>query len=261
MAGYLRSFHNRTACTLVPTDTVKAALDRSGVHRVGILARGVDTELFRPEQRSDALRRQWGVTGTAPVFLTVGRLAAEKNLDLAIRGFEAVRAVVPDARLVLVGDGPDRQRLEAMAPEGVIFAGMRRGDDLARHYASADVFAFPSLTETFGNVLLEGMASGLPGVAFHYAAAATHLQSGVNGLAVPFGDDQAFISALITMAQTSVDQRRMYADSALQIAAALGWAAVVERFEQVLVGVCENVIPADRPHRACGEQARKASIA
>jgi hypothetical protein len=63
------------------------------------------------------------------------------------------------------------------------------------------------------------------------------------------------------MAQTSVDQRRMYADSALQIAAALGWAAVVERFEQVLVGVCENVIPADRPHRACGEQARKASIA
>ena len=118
-------------------------------------ARGLeDTTLFSPRRRDLALRQQWGAAADVPVVLHVGRLAAEKNLELAITAFEAIRRIQPAARLVLVGDGPLAARLHARHPE-FVYCGMRRGEDLAAHYASADLFLFPSLTETFGNVVLK----------------------------------------------------------------------------------------------------------
>ena len=168
--AYLRHFHNRGVQTLIPTEELAGQLQALGFLRTQVLARGVDTTLFTQQRRDPSLRQRWGAEPTDPVLLYVGRLAAEKNLELAIHAFARIRQEQPSARLVLVGDGPLASRLQARYPD-VIFPGMRIGADLAAHYASADLFLFPSLTETFGNVTLEAMASGLAVVAFDYAAA------------------------------------------------------------------------------------------
>ncbi|MFT4171262.1 MAG: glycosyltransferase family 1 protein [Rhodocyclaceae bacterium] len=190
--AYLRRFHNKGDMTLVPTAALRDELLATGFARVEVVARGVDTTLFSPERRSDELRRSWGATPDTLVCAIVSRLAPEKNLGLAMRAFDSMQARHGDTRLVVVGDGPSRAALQAQHGRHV-FAGMRRGEDLAAHYASADCFIFPSLSETFGNVITEALASGLPVVAFDYAAAAERIRDGVNGHRVPLNDEAAFI--------------------------------------------------------------------
>ena len=168
--AYLKKFHNYAHCTMVPTDALRVSLADAGFQKLKVVSRGVDTLAYDPAHRSDELRANWGVAPDDLVVVCVGRLAHEKNLDLMLKAFEAIQARDPRARLVLVGDGPMRQELQARCPN-VIFAGQLRGKPLAEHYASADLFLMPSLTETFGNVTTEAMASGLPVVAFNYAAA------------------------------------------------------------------------------------------
>lgn len=199
IAAYLRRFHNRTDATLVPTRQLGQELENDGYQNIQIVARGVDTTLFHPQRRSAELRRSWGAEDDDLVVLSVGRLAPEKNLSLVLQAFAAIQARYPRARLVFVGDGPARSALEASHPQHV-FAGMRSGEDLATHYASGDLFLFPSLTETFGNVTLEALASGLPVVAYAYAAAAELLHSGENGLLAPFDDATAFCVAALEAA-------------------------------------------------------------
>jgi glycosyltransferase involved in cell wall biosynthesis len=192
LEAYLRRFHNKGETCLAPTRELADELMHKGVQRVDVVARGVDTGLFDPARRSEALRAQWGVTPESLVVAVVGRVAPEKNLDLAIRAFQAIQSQRPDARLLFVGDGPARSQLQARFPDH-IHAGMRNGEDLATHYASADLFLFPSLTETFGNVTTEALASGLPVVGFDYAAAAERIEPGVNGWLAPLGDEDGFI--------------------------------------------------------------------
>ncbi len=206
--AYLRHFHNQGVQTLVPTPELAAQLQASGFLRTQVLARGVDTRLFSPERRDPALRAQWDAAPNTPVALHVGRLAAEKNLELLIAAFQAIQRTQPAARLALVGDGPLMPRLRARHPE-FIYCGMRQGEDLATHYASADLFLFPSLTETFGNVTLEALASGLAVTAFDYAAARAHVEPGHSGLLAPFGDAQAFITAATVLAEDFLALRRM----------------------------------------------------
>jgi glycosyltransferase involved in cell wall biosynthesis len=169
--AYLRKFHNRTACTMVPTEALRAELRASGFRRLRVVSRGVDTRQFDPAKRNAALRSTWGAGESDTVVICVGRLAPEKNLGSLVAAWQAMREQEPGVRLVLVGDGPEHARLQQRCPDAV-FAGVRRGEDLAMHYASADVFVFPSLTETFGNVVPEAMASGLAVVGHQYAAAA-----------------------------------------------------------------------------------------
>ncbi|EQD63109.1 glycosyl transferase, group 1 family protein, partial [mine drainage metagenome] len=159
-----------------------------------LLRRTVDTRLFNPARRDAALRAQWGVDAHTPVAIYVGRLAPEKNLALAVRAFQAFAARNPKARYVWVGEGPQRAALAAAHPE-FIFSGVQRGEVLASHYASADAFLFPSLSETFGNVVLEAMASGLAILAYDHAAAHEHVRDGVNGLCVAAGAQEAFVEA------------------------------------------------------------------
>ena len=198
--AYLRHFHNQGVQTLVPTQELAEQLQSIGFLRTQILARAVDTHQFSPQHRDAALRQQWNAAPDAPVVLYVGRLAAEKNLELAITAFQAIRQIQPKARLVLVGDGPLTSRLRSRHPE-FIYCGMRQGHDLATHYASADLFLFPSLTETFGNVILEALASGLAVAAFDYAAARTHIESGHSGQLAAFGDAKALVTAATTLAR------------------------------------------------------------
>lgn len=227
--AYLRWFHNRTRCTLVPAGDLRDRLAAEGFERLDVLARGVDTALYAPERRNAALRASWGAGERDPVVVYVGRIAPEKNLGLAVEAFLAMRAVEPAARFVLVGDGPGRAGLARQYPD-FHYAGMRRGADLAAHYASADVAVFPSLTETFGNVVTEGLASGLVVLTYDYAAGREHVRDGVNGFAAPFGDAGAFLAR----ARGVMDRRGAWPQwraAARATALDLTWDAIVERFE------------------------------
>jgi glycosyltransferase involved in cell wall biosynthesis len=231
VSAYLRTLHRRTLATMVPTAALAADLAGEGLPGVRVVGRGVDTHLYDPKRRSAELRASWGVTDDSPVCLSVGRLAAEKNLALAERAFDAIRSRYPKARMVWVGDGPSAKQLAQDHPDHH-FAGMRLGEDLAGHYASADLFLFPSLTETYGNVVAEAMASGLPVVAYRSAAAAELVEHQENGVVVAPGDETAYIDAALW---TLGAPERL---SLLSAAARLcmlprSWAGVVESFEKV----------------------------
>jgi glycosyltransferase involved in cell wall biosynthesis len=233
IATYLRSLHRQAMATLVPTVALAAELAGEGIPGVRVVGRGVDTGLFDPARRSAALRASWGAADQDLVCLYVGRLAAEKNLDLIVRSFAGIREVQPSARLVWVGDGPSRALL-AQSPLPQHFAGVQRGAELATHYASADLFLFPSLTETYGNVVAEAMASGLPVLAYHSAAAAELIADGANGVSVTPGDAVAYGAAARRIAAADPDWRRRLGAAARQTMLARGWEQVVARFEAVL---------------------------
>ncbi|WP_054661023.1 glycosyltransferase family 4 protein, partial [Stenotrophomonas pictorum] len=195
--AWMRRFHNQCQATLVPTRELQQFLQHKGFVRARLLARAVDGRQFDPCQRDPALRADWGIEGEGFVAIHVGRIAAEKNLGLAVKAFRRIQQVQPRARFVWVGDGPLRERLAYENPD-FIFCGIQRGQALARHFASGDLFLFPSRSETFGNVTLEAMASGVATVAFNYGAAGEHLQNGHSGVAVD--NEQTFIAAAVQLA-------------------------------------------------------------
>jgi len=235
--GYLRWFHNRTAATTVPTAALLARLRDEGFRHLHVVSRGVDVDRFDPARRDPGLRQAWGAGPDAPVVLYVGRLAAEKNLGLLVRCVQAIEAAVPHARAVLVGDGPMRAALQAALPRAH-FAGPRHGDDLAAHYASADLFVFPSLTETFGNVVPEAMASALPVVAFDHAAASQLIEPGLSGAVLACDNESQFVREAVALATRRATRETMGA-RARQRARAHGWGAVLDAFEQVLRAAVE----------------------
>lgn len=235
IVAYLRKFHNRTQSTLVPTASMRDNLEQHGYRNLRVVSRGVDTRLFHPGRRSAALRQQWGVRPQQPVAMYVGRLAPEKNLPVVLQAFSRMQATCPEARLVLVGDGPARASLQAGNP-ALIFAGMRVGEDLAAHYASGDIFLFPSTTETFGNVTVEAMASGLAVIAYDYAAAAEHIEHSKNGLLAGFDNPREFAS----LATNLVNARERIAQmgrSARETAERIDWEYVHDDFEAALLDI------------------------
>ncbi len=233
VAAYLRNLHNRTDTTLVPTRELRNTLAQDGYENLQVVARGVDTILFHPGKRSEKLRMQWGAIAEDELVVTyVGRISAEKNMPLVLRAFKAMQAINPKLKLVLVGDGPVRAELQRQNPE-YIFAGMRTGEDLAAHYASGDIFLFPSMTETYGNVTVEAMASGLAVVAYRYAAAAEHIEHERNGLHAEFGNEEEFIvqASKLAFDASRVHKMRMHAH---QTMLKLDWQNIVNEFEQAL---------------------------
>ena len=239
--GYLRRFHNATQSTMVPTERLRAELTAAGFRNVTVVARGVDTALFDPARRSPSLRRAWGVAEDDLVAAHVGRLASEKNFATLLGAYAALRGTQPRARLLIVGDGPLEGELLRQVPDA-IFVGRRTDVDLATHYASADLFLFPSLTETFGNVTIEAMASGLPVVAFDYAAAAQLITAGVDGVLVPFGDADAFVVATLAAARDRTMLRSL-GTAARRRACGQDWDTVDARFEAALRHVIQPAAP------------------
>jgi glycosyltransferase involved in cell wall biosynthesis len=160
---YLRWFHGAAARTYCPTEAIKAEIEAQGFRRVSVWSRGVDATRFSPRYRSPALRQQMGVDDDTLVVAYVGRLAPEKGLGAALTALQSVARARPGkVAFMFVGDGPFEGEVHRGTPEPRWLPGKLLGDDLSRAYASADVFLFPSTTDTFGNVLLEAMASGLP---------------------------------------------------------------------------------------------------
>jgi glycosyltransferase involved in cell wall biosynthesis len=210
-------------------------LAAAGFRGLRIVGRGVDPQVFSPQRRSRELRAGWGAGEDTPVALCVSRFAPEKNFPLVIRAFEEMRRVQPATRLVLVGDGPMGDALRRRNV-GCVIAGRLVNGELSAHYASADVFLFPSTTETFGNVTLEAMASGLGIVAYDYAAARQHLEHQRSALLAPFDDAEAFLAHARRMAHEPGLARRLGL-AARAAAASLTWERVVDDFATVLADV------------------------
>lgn len=207
--SYLRWFHNRTAVTLVPSQGTRRRLLNEGFQRVELWSRGVDGERFHPRRRDADLRASLGLEPADVLLLYVGRLAWEKNLEALLKAFEQLRATPLPVRvkLALVGDGPLLETLQSRRQPDLILPGAQHGLTLARWFASADVFAFPSKTETFGNAILEAQASGLPVVTFDYEATRERIASGVDGILLE--EDEELTGALRALVLSSEARRRL----------------------------------------------------
>ncbi|WP_353231734.1 glycosyltransferase family 4 protein [Pseudomonas helleri] len=240
LTQYLRWFHNRSALTLVPSASQRLELQRRHFDRLELLERGVDSRLFSPAKRQSALRQSWGLGEDDIALLHVGRLAPEKNLGALKHCLEALQERFPRRRfkLIIVGDGPKRAALEASLPDA-FFCGAKSGEDLARHYACGDVFLFPSMTETFGNVVLEALASGLGVVAYDAAAAGQHIRHGYNGVLAMPGDEYAWIDAAAWLLEEPETLRTVRLN-ARHHACRQGWPQIIEQFENQLQRACQS---------------------
>lgn len=237
MMSYLRWFHGRTQLTLTASPAQQRELMRAGMQNLALLGRGVDCERFHPGHRNSALRASWQVADTDLVLLHVGRLAAEKNLGLLVQAWQRLQQnQVPNSprlRLVIVGDGPSRADLQRQLPDAV-FTGALVGEPLTQAYASADLFVFPSVTETFGNVVTEAMASGLAVCAFDLAAAHQHIRDRFSGCLAAEGHEGLFLENLDWLIKDA-EGRRSIRMHARHRASQLGWGDVVQRFEGYLL--------------------------
>jgi phosphatidylinositol alpha 1,6-mannosyltransferase len=224
--SYLRWFHNGGARTFVPSRAIREELGLKGFGSLRVWPRGVDTARFRPTFRSRELRARMGAASDDVVVAAyVGRLAPEKGIDVAIEAMRIALERMP-GRLVfaLAGDGPYEAHCRAVAPPGSHFAGRLTGDDLSRFYASADLFLFPSTTDTFGNVLLEAMASGLPIVGADVATT-PELVSAQRGALFTPADPQAMADRIVELASDAV-RRRAMSGHAAAFAESCSWSRV-----------------------------------
>lgn len=237
--SYLRYFHNRTDITCVPSEKTVGQLQEMGIDRLSIVSRGVNIQQFNPTHRSRSLRQSWGAGEQTTVLLYVGRLSPEKNIDLVIAAYRELQAEQSfrAVRLVLLGDGPERTRLEKLGSD-IIFAGMQTGEALNQHYASADVFVFASQVETFGNVVPEAMASGLPVLAFNDAAAGQLVNSGQSGWLCGLNDEWQF-KQLAAGLPKQIELQVMGKRACLRVQT-MGWQHAVAQFEQVLGKVIQQ---------------------
>ena len=224
---HLLRLHNRCQVTYAPTESIRRELEGWGFHNLRVLGRGVDTVLFHPAKRSQELRRSLLQPGEETLLLSVGRLSTEKNLG----ALKPLLERVPAARLVLVGEGPHRAALEhVFRALPVTFAGLRRGEDLAAYYASADIFAFPSQTETFGQVVQEAMASGVPVLAFRAGGVQDLFRDGEEGFLCPPDDMDCWVEAAARLA-ADAPLRAAFGRRARESAEQRTWEAI---FDQLL---------------------------
>ena len=235
---YLRWFHNNTQLTCIPSKDTEYILREFGICcPLLVVGRGVDVSRFSPQYYSDVLRQQWKVTSSTKVMLYVGRLSPEKEIDVLIKAYFSMKKnTQQDIKLVIVGDGPERNRLEMLCQGGeVVFTGNLSGLKLAQAYASANVFVFASQVETFGNVVLEAMASGLPIIAYNYACAHLHVKNGETGWLSALGDTTGFIQSIYSLPNNQrLKHMGLQAREAIQH---IGWQYPVQQFEHALYGV------------------------
>ena len=231
IVAYLRKFHNATACTMVPTRELMRTLSQNGFANLKVVSRGVDTKLFNISKRDTSLRSSWGDTNDTKVLISVGRMAPEKNLDQVLKAYEALKVTGQTFKLVMVGDGPLKEQFQKRYPE-IIFPGMLSQSNLATYYASSDLFIFPSQTETFGNVTLEALASGIPVLAFDCAAARDWVQTGVNGWLVAENNPEGFAAQAVTIFN-SKDLLDQITKSTRQQVVHLDWDQIAEQVESV----------------------------
>ena len=237
---YLRWFHNRTSATFAPTDWMIEELQNKGYHNLRMLSRGVDRELFSPKQRSEKLRSNWGVEKEDKVIVSVSRIAAEKNLDLTCSLAEQMIETGKAQAGVIVGDGPELKRLKQKFTK-LRFTGCLSKLALAEHYASGDVFLFASVTETFGNVVTEALASGTPVVAYDYAAPSEFITEGVNGYLASMNDEEKLRANLGKILSKSRDELSEFERAARRSTDKADWNQILEKFQSDLLEILQQV--------------------
>jgi phosphatidylinositol alpha 1,6-mannosyltransferase len=234
--SYLRHLYDRCQAVFVPSLPIIDELRSHGFHRLHHLPHGVDTEAFSPVFRSQEWRSGHGIGEDRHMLLYAGRLVWEKDLRTLAEAYRRISALRSDITLVLAGVGPVRQELEAMMP-GALFLGQLDGQELARAFASADLFVFPSTTETFGNVILEAMASGTVPVCARKGGAAGVVGHGITGLLANPGDP-VDLCQQVSMLLDAPARREAMALRALQHAREQSWQHIIRR----MIGLYADVL-------------------
>lgn len=225
---FFRWVHNRGRRTFAPSEYVARDLVAHGIENVRVWSRGVDAERFGAGFRTAAMRERLGVRDGRPLVLYVGRLAREKGIDTLLGAMRIVREARGEAvAFGLVGDGPAEAECRARAPEGTVFTGKLTGRELSEAYAAGDIFAFPSITETFGNVVLEAMASGMAVIAPDVGAT-TEYATTDTARQFRAGDAQDLAAAIIALADDPAARERLQR-AGLATARARTWDAVWDK--------------------------------
>ncbi len=257
LTRYIRYFYNRCEHVYAPSHSMADELARDGIGRdIRLWTRGVDGELFNPARRDAAWREEKGFRADDVVVAFVGRLVLEKGIDIFVDAFQRAKVKAPALRALIVGDGPERENFERMLPDGV-FVGYQQGADLARAYASADIFFNPSITETFGNVTLEAMASGLPSIGASAAGSRSLIEDGVTGyLADP--NVAGFAEKLASLAGDG-NLRRRFGAAARAKSARFSWDAVLAELVGHYYEALDQFQPSRRHARPAADSRRHAA--
>lgn len=236
---FLRRFHSLAALTQTPSEETQRELRELGVPNPVVWGRGVDSALFTPGRRSDTRRMAMGATSDMPLVLHVSRLAVEKDVDTLVGAFQRAHTQMRESvRFAVAGDGPRGAWVREQLPFAEHFGFLARGR-LAELYADADLFVFPSPTETCGLVALEAMAAGLPVIAADQGGVLENLRDGLNGRTVAAGNAEQFAAAIVTLAGDA-EQRGAMAQAARAFAVARDWEheldALEPMYREVMLG-------------------------
>jgi phosphatidylinositol alpha 1,6-mannosyltransferase len=237
LESYLDRFYDACRELYVPSPSMVEVLKARGLQvEMHLWPRGVDSSRFHPSKRSTAWRARWGIGADEVVVLFVSRLVREKQLETLTAVLRILKDDAPPFRSVVVGEGPERKSLEKRLP-GTLFTGFLDGDDLAQAYASADIFLFPSETESFGNVTLEAMACGLPAVCADATGSRSLVVPDVTGFLVEPGDSDGFVTSVRQLLSDPALRERMGA-AARERSLEFGWEdpmrRILQRYEALL---------------------------
>lgn len=232
--GFLKWFHGFSKLNLCPSQDTFNVLESKGIENLRIWSRGIDRIKFNPNQRSLDIRYRLKAKGKM-IFLYVGRMAAEKDLDILLDSIDIVNASYADkAQFVFVGDGPYAKTIKERSYDNVVCTGYLKDQELSAMYASSDVFVFPSSTETFGNVVLEAMASGLPVIAVNSGGVKDNVINDYNGLMCTPRDTQSFSNAIIRLIENR-QLKKTLAVNAREHAGTKSWNTI---FDQLVIDYC-----------------------
>jgi phosphatidylinositol alpha 1,6-mannosyltransferase len=242
----LRRVYRRCDAIFAPSESMaRLLLEQRMNYQVGIWTRGIDREIFNPGRRDPAWRRSLGIEDDIPAIGFVGRLVMEKGLDSFADTIDALRRRGVPHKVLIVGDGPAREWFEQRLPQAV-FAGFQGGPDLGRAVASMDMLFNPSVTETFGNVTLEAMASALPVVAARATGSESLVSDGVTGRLVEAGDIEAFADALAGYC-ADADARRAAGEAGVEASRRYGWDEVNQALVDAYLSVISKHAEGARP--------------
>lgn len=229
---YIRWFHNQCQLSLCPSQETRKELLRHGVRNVEVCPNGIHPDIFSPDKRNEQVRKKYGIKDKIGL-LYVGRISREKNLDMLVDVMNILNKQYKQSiKLIMTGNGPYLDHIKRLMPDNVIYTGYLLGQSLSEIYASSDVFVFPSVTETFGNVVVEAMASGLPVVAVAAGGVKDNVENGYNGFLVSPDNVEQFAAAVARLIEDDAVRKRM-SHNARQYALGLTWDTVFDNLLQI----------------------------
>jgi len=227
---YLKWFYGKCKTVCCPSSASKAQLAQHNIDNVLVYPNGANIDMFNPANRDEAWRHQMDVSDKI-ALLYVGRLSKDKNLSILMDAVDILnaRGYQQRIKLIMVGDGPLKDKLMRQAASNVHFTGYLKGIDLAKAYASSDIFVFPSYIETFGNVALEAMASGLPVIGAKGSGCMDIVQDGYNGILCNHWNPVDFADAIEILIKNSALRNAM-AQNARITASQYTWDNIMSRY-------------------------------